>query len=65
MSLRINDTIPNLKVISDMGDFYLHEWIGDHWAILFSHQKTLPLFAPLNLAQWQVCATSGKLEIQR
>ena len=39
MSLRINDTIPNLKVISDMGDFYLHEWIGDHWAILFSHPK--------------------------
>ncbi len=39
MSLRINDTVPNLKVISDMGDFYLHEWIGDHWAILFSHPK--------------------------
>tara|TARA_R110002073_G_scaffold3780_1_gene25160 strand:+ start:970 stop:1677 length:708 start_codon:yes stop_codon:yes gene_type:complete len=39
MSLRINDTIPNLKVETDQGTFDLHEWIGDKWAILFSHPK--------------------------
>ena len=39
MSLRINDTIPNLSVETDQGSFALHEWIGDHWAILFSHPK--------------------------
>ena len=39
MSLRINDTIPNLTVETDQGSFALHEWIGDHWAILFSHPK--------------------------
>ena len=39
MSLRINDTIPDLTVETDHGSFGLHEWIGDHWAILFSHPK--------------------------
>ncbi|ASM73714.1 MULTISPECIES: peroxiredoxin [Roseobacteraceae] len=39
MSLRINDTIPDLTVETDQGSFGLHEWIGDSWAILFSHPK--------------------------
>lgn len=39
MGLRINDTIPNLTVETDQGTFKLHDWIGDSWAILFSHPK--------------------------
>ncbi|MFW5654600.1 MAG: peroxiredoxin [Roseicyclus sp.] len=39
MALRINDTIPNLTVTTDLGSFALHDWIGDDWAILFSHPK--------------------------
>jgi alkyl hydroperoxide reductase subunit AhpC len=39
MALRINDTIPNLTVETDQGTFALHDWIGDSWAILFSHPK--------------------------
>jgi alkyl hydroperoxide reductase subunit AhpC len=39
MSLRINDTIPNLTVETDQGSFALHDWIGTSWAILFSHPK--------------------------
>jgi len=39
MGLRINDTIPNLKVETDQGSFDLHDFIGDNWAILFSHPK--------------------------
>ncbi len=39
MALRINDTIPNLTVPTDQGDITLHDWIGDDWAILFSHPK--------------------------
>lgn len=39
MGLRINDTIPDLNVETDLGTFSLHEWIGDSWAILFSHPK--------------------------
>ncbi len=39
MALRINDTIPNLNVTTDQGSFDLHDWVGDNWAILFSHPK--------------------------
>ncbi|MEH6644533.1 peroxiredoxin [Sulfitobacter sp.] len=39
MSLRINDTIPDLTVETDQGTVTLHEFVGDHWAILFSHPK--------------------------
>jgi thioredoxin-dependent peroxiredoxin len=37
--VRINDTIPNLTVQTDQGPLTLHDWIGDSWAILFSHPK--------------------------
>lgn len=39
MGLRINDTVPNLTVETDQGTFALHDWIGDSWAIIFSHPK--------------------------
>ena len=39
MALRINDTVPNLDLITDQGSFKLHDFIGDSWAILFSHPK--------------------------
>jgi alkyl hydroperoxide reductase subunit AhpC len=39
MALRINDDIPNLTVETDQGTLTLHDWIGDSWAILFSHPK--------------------------
>ncbi|ASP20735.1 alkyl hydroperoxide reductase subunit C [Antarctobacter heliothermus] len=39
MALRINDVIPNLTVTTDLGKIVLHDWIGDSWAILFSHPK--------------------------
>ena len=39
MALRINDTVPNLDLVTDQGSFKLHDFIGDSWAILFSHPK--------------------------
>ena len=39
MSLRINDEVPNLNVETDLGSYSLHDFIGDSWAILFSHPK--------------------------
>ena len=39
MGLRINDTIPNLTVTTDQGNISLHDWVGDSWAVIFSHPK--------------------------
>jgi len=39
MSLRINDTVPNFTAETDQGPITFHDWIGDSWAILFSHPK--------------------------
>jgi alkyl hydroperoxide reductase subunit AhpC len=39
MSLRINDTAPDFVAETTQGTLKFHEWIGDGWAILFSHPR--------------------------
>ncbi len=39
MSIRINSEVPNLEVETTQGSFALRDWIGESWAILFSHPK--------------------------
>jgi thioredoxin-dependent peroxiredoxin len=39
MSLRINSEAPNFTADTTEGRVEFHQWIGDGWAILFSHPK--------------------------
>jgi len=39
MSLRIGDTAPNFQAETTEGRIDFHDWIGDKWAVLFSHPK--------------------------
>ena len=39
MTLRINSEVPNFTAQTTQGEIAFHDWIGDGWAILFSHPK--------------------------
>src|SRR6516164_682475 len=39
MSLQINDIAPDFEAETTEGHIRFHDWIGDSWAVLFSHPK--------------------------
>ena len=39
MGLSINDTAPDFEAETTQGKIKFHDWIGDSWAVLFSHPK--------------------------
>jgi alkyl hydroperoxide reductase subunit AhpC len=39
MSIRLGDTAPDFRADTTEGQIQFHDWIGDSWAVLFSHPK--------------------------
>jgi len=39
MAIRLGDTAPDFTVPSTEGEIRFHDWMGDSWAVLFSHPK--------------------------
>ena len=56
MALAINDIAPDFEAQTTEGKIKFHDWIGDKWAVLFSHPKD---FTPVCTTELGYMAKTG------
>jgi alkyl hydroperoxide reductase subunit AhpC len=51
-SLRLGAVAPDFEALTTQGNIKFHDWIGDSWAVLFSHPASVPVLQERVLVFW-------------